>query len=844
MGGEESKPAGHADARRVTDHLRLLSELAREFAEATDDYDRLLALIARRLAEAFGDLCVLRLVSDDGRVLESGTAMHHPDPEMLALARAALLHEPQAVGEGITGRIVVTGEPVLIPVVDQAALLAGLAPERRPSVERPNFTSLVAVPLVTRGEVVGVVSLTRSDATRPHSEDDLRLLQDVAAHAVLAIGNARAYASERVALAAALHANEALHESEEAHRLLFEASPQALFVFDVETFAPLAVNAAALRLYGYTQEEFRALDVRILGASDPAGARERLAAMGEREARSESRARRKDGSLLDVVYTSSALMFAHRRARITTVEDMTARREADEARALLAAIVGSSNDAIVSKTLDGTITSWNRAAERLFGYTAEEALGQSVNMLVPKDLLHEQEALRDRIVLGERIEGYETTRLRKDGSEVVVSLSIGPILDAAGKVVGASKTARDLSEQRKAEDELRRLEDQLRQAQKMEAIGSLAGGVAHDFNNLLSVILSNSEMILEERGPEEPLHDEVDEIRKAALRAAALTRQLLVFSRRQVVETKVLDLNDLLRHMWKMLRRILGEDVEVVLSPGARVGRVRADPGSVEQVIMNLVVNARDAMPTGGRLTITTEDVDLDDDYARHHLDATPGPYVALTVTDTGVGMDRATVARIFEPFFTTKGPGRGTGLGLSTVFGIAQQCGGSISVESEPGKGSTFRVCFPRIEAEVDVPLPAPGPVLGGAETILLVEDQDQVRAVAHAILKRSGYRLFVAQNGAEALLFAETHEGPIDLLLTDVVMPQMSGAELAKRILAMRPEAKVLWMSGYTDDSVVRHGVFASTVAFLHKPFTPESLTRKVREVLDAPARARALA
>jgi len=409
-------------------------------------------------------------------------------------------------------------------------------------------------------------------------------------------------------------------------------------------------------------------------------------------------------------------------------------------------------------------------------------------------------------------------------------------LDASGNVVGASKTARDLSSQRNAEEALRSTEEQLRQAQKMEAIGRLAGGIAHDFNNILSVILSYSDLILAELKPPDPLVGDVSEVRKAALRAAELTSQLLVFSRQQVILPKVLDLNEVVASVDRMVVRILGEDIELVSLPAERLGRVLADRNNVEQVIMNLVVNARDAMPIGGKLTIETGNVHLDSEYAREHAGASPGPHVMLAVSDTGVGMDRATQARVFEPFFTTKEVGKGTGLGLSTVFGIAQQSGGSVWVYSELGKGTTFKVYFPSVDADLEATGPALAPAaLRGTETILLVEDQEQVRAVACAILKRSGYRVLVAQHASEALLLCAAGSEPIHLLLTDVVMPNMSGAELARRAMSVRPGLKVLYMSGYTDDSVVRHGILDSEMAFLQKPFTPETLTRKVREVLN---------
>ena len=384
------------------------------------------------------------------------------------------------------------------------------------------------------------------------------------------------------------------------------------------------------------------------------------------------------------------------------------------------------------------------------------------------------------------------------------------------------------------------LVEQLRQAQKMEAVGRLAGGVAHDFNNLLSVVLSYSELLLEDVKEGDPIRGDIHEIHRAGVRAAELTRQLLMFSRQQVIEPRVLDLNEVVSGTDRMLRRLVGADVDLTWSPGASLGHVYVDPGSIEQVIVNLAINARDAMPTGGKLSIETANVMLDEEYVKTHLGARPGPHVLLSVTDTGTGMDKATLARIFEPFFTTKETGKGTGLGLATVFGIVQQSGGTVWVYSEPGLGTTFKVYLPRVDAQADELRPKrPPTTLRGSETILLVEDEDQVRDVARGILRRHGYKVIEARNAGEALLHCERHQGTIDLLLSDVVMPQMSGTELAKRLVAARPEMKVLCMSGYTDEAVVRHGVIDASFAFLQKPLTVDALTSKVREVLDAERR-----
>ena len=501
----------------------------------------------------------------------------------------------------------------------------------------------------------------------------------------------------------------------------------------------------------------------------------------------------------------------------------------------LAAIVHAALDAHVTMDAAGMISGWNPQAEAVFGWPAAEVLGRPLaDVIIPPAMrARHGEGLRHFLatgagpILNQRI---ELTAIRRDGREFPVEFAVTPI--RVGDDWSFSAFLRDITERKQ-------LQQQLIQAQKMEAVGRLAGGVAHDFNNLLTAIFGYADLLSEDLAPDHPGRADLNEIRTAATRAATLTRQLLAFSRQQVLQPVVLNLNDMVENIEKMLRRILGEDVELHTALAPELGNTRADPGQIEQVIMNLAVNARDAMPTGGKLTIETANVELDAEYARQHQPVIPGRFVMLAVSDTGVGMDDATKARIFEPFFTTKEVGKGTGLGLATVYGIVKQSGGYVWLYSEPGNGAAFKIYLPRVDAERDAPVVVSGPVgtVSGTETVLVAEDDPLLLPLARDLLTKLGYHVLEARDSAEALTVARGHQGEIQLLVSDVVMPRGGGFQLAQQLIVERPGLRVLYVSGYTDEAIIRHGLLARGLNYLQKPFTPAVLARKVREVLDAP-------
>ena len=517
--------------------------------------------------------------------------------------------------------------------------------------------------------------------------------------------------------------------------------------------------------------------------------------------------------------------------------DITARRRAEDALVMRDRAVRAATQGLTITDPgqpDDPIVYVSPGFERMTGYAAEEFLGRNCRFLQGKDTDPAAVTrLREAIRVGEPCT-VELLNYRKDGTTFWNELSVSPVRDAEGRLTHFVGVQVDVTARRA-------LEEQFRQVQKMEAVGQLAAGVAHDFNNLLTIINGYSDLLLQDLPPGDPSREPVSEILAAGERSAGLTRQLLAFSRQQVLAPRVLSLNDVVAEAEKMLRRLVGEDVRLTAALGPAPWPVLADGGQVEQVLMNLVVNARDAMPTGGRITIETRNVELDESYARAHPDARPGPHVVLIVADTGAGMTPDVAARVFEPFFTTKGPGKGTGLGLATAYGIVRQSGGHVAAYSEVGVGTTFKVYLPQATKPKggSKVLPGLSTPPRGTETVLLAEDDAGVRALTRHVLAGCGYAVLEAADGEEAVRVAAAHAGPIDLLVTDVVMPGAGGRPTAELVAARHPGVRVLFVSGYTDDAVIRHGVLREGVDFLQKPFSPVALAAKVREVLDAPRR-----
>ncbi len=640
-------------------------------------------------------------------------------------------------------------------------------------------------------------------------------------------------------------AEAALRASEERYRTLVEGSIQGVCI--LQDWVTLFANTALARMLGYeSPRELIGLDARCWIAPHDLSRVESLEAARRRgelaQSHFEFQALRKDGALIWAEVEVSEIVWDGEPARQITGFDVTERKRAEQAARESSEfnrqIIASAREGVIVYDRQLRYVVWNPFVEEMTGVRAEDIAGKFCLDVFP--FLREQGIydLLQRALAGETVSSpdFQYT-IAASGKAGWAAGRYGPLLDAAGRIIGVIGTLRDITERKRTEETLRQQEEQLRQSQKMEAVGRLAGGIAHDFNNLLTVITGRGDLLLRRLPSEDPVRRDLELIKKTAERAAVLTRQLLAFSRKQMLQPKVLDLNAIVAGVAQMLQRLIGEHIDLVTALAPDLGLVKADPAQIEQIIVNLAVNARDAMPEGGRLTLETANVELDDAFVAANPGSSTGLYTVLAVSDTGEGMTPEVLAHIFEPFFTTKEVGKGTGLGLATVYGIVKQHDGYITARSAPGAGTTLRVYLRRIEERVEAAEPGLTPAgRAAAATVLLVEDEQDLRLLATEILDGAGYAVLVAAGPSEALERAQLHRGPIHLLLTDVVMPGMSGRDLAERLVPLHPETKVLYMSGYTADAIVRHGVLNPGTNLLQKPFTPDALTGKVREVLTS--------
>jgi len=634
---------------------------------------------------------------------------------------------------------------------------------------------------------------------------------------------------------------------------ILEAIPDAVAAVNQQGVI-IQVNAQAEAMFGYTRDELIGQRVETLVPERHRGQHNthrehfhqqpKIRRMGSGL---DLYGRRRDGAEFPVEISLSPVATGNGSVVLSVIRDISDRkrieeqlrqaneeldrrksREVRESQNRLALIVDSSQDAIIGKNLDGIVTHWNKGAEEIYGYTAQEMIGQPISRLAPPEKSDEISEILQKIRKGQRVEYFESVRVTKDKRKLNVSISVSPIHDEEGHVVGASTIARNITAQK-------RVEDQLRQSQKMEAVGRLAGGVAHDFNNLLGIVSACSELLRSRVEPDAVEY--IDNIHEASKRGAALTRQLLSFSRRQPVQTQVLDLNDRLKDVSKLLKPLMGDDVEISLLPRVGAAIVEADPGQMDQVVVNLAVNARDAMPRGGRLIIETALFDFDESFVREHPPMKAGRYVMLAISDNGIGMDETTRSRIFEPFFTTKEVGKGTGLGLATVYGIIKQSGGHVWVYSEVGQGTTFKVYLPSAEHKVQSTAESQEEALPPRRegtSILLAEDDALMRRLTRKMLEEHGYKVLEAEDGNAALKIIESSDTPINLTLTDVVMKGMTGPELVLRLIDSYPQMKVVYMSGYTGELVAHQGLDGG-IRLLEKPFTRASLLKTVDAALE---------
>jgi len=702
--------------------------------------------------------------------------------------------------------------------------------------------SVILAPLQAGDEVLGYLQLASIRGQRRYEEGDALVVEDVAQRASFAIRTAQLVTALRSELAKRQAASHALEASEARYRRMFEGSPYPLWVFDRESLAFLAVNSATVEQYGYSVPEFLRMTIRDI--RPPEEQRHLDEALKESPNGSRDagifRHQRRDGSTFLAEIRSHQIEFDGRSARVVQALDVT-----DRIRAFYAMRVAEERHRLVSRVTKEAIWEWNPATgelvwnqafydhfhfDRLAIASTREWYDSRIH---PDDREHADAELAESLAAHQE---QSTRRFRfQRGDGTIAHVEERAVIawkgEVAERIVGSLA---DVTVQQQ-------LGDQLAIAQRMEAVGRLAGGVSHDFNNLLTAIRGFASFALDEQLPNSRAREDIEQVLQAADRAAALTRQLLAFSRRQVLQPQLVQVNEILNNLHRMLTRVLGEDVEVRSHLDSALPMVTVDPGQLEQVIMNLVVNARDAMPEGGILTIETSHVHLDENYAESHVDASTGEHVLIAITDTGIGMDVQTMKRIFEPFFSTKDRDKGTGLGLATSYGIIQQSGGHMWVYSEPGRGSTFKVYLPRaVDDEIVTARPTPVStfLLDGTETVLLVEDDDRVRRVSANALKRYGYRVLEARSAESALTTFIEHRDEIDIVVSDVVLPRKSGPTLLQELHILRADLRVLFVSGYTENAFLASGGIYKDFELLEKPFAPDVLVRHVRAILDRPA------
>lgn len=764
------------------------------------------------------DMGAVWTVNGANQVLQCGEVWHSPDVDIVEFEKA-VSRIAYAPGQGLVGEVWESGEPKWIANLMEDARTVGA----RIAVKH-GMGSAFCVPIKVRGEVLHVVEFFSPKISLPDPE----LLQTLGV-----ITNQLGHLMERKG------AEEALRKSEMRKAAVLGSALDCIISFDLDGHI-LEFNPAAQRAFGWSAEA--ALGVNVMELLIPEEVRsEHRPGIALFNASSLSRnsgqrvemlARRSDGETFPVEAAISRIHLDGPPIFTAFLRDISSRKKAERLVSELAAVVANSNDAIIGCTLEGIVRSWNAGAERIYGWTAEEAIGQSLQMLLPQENSSEFQETLSTVRRGQSLANYEAVHLLKDGKKISVSVTDSPVRSAGGEITGLSSIVRDITERK-------RLEEELLQSQKMDAVGRLAGGIAHDFNNILTAILGYSDLIIGRTDERQWMYKHLTEIRKAAEFAASLTHQLLAFSRRQPLFLRMFCINDTVRNMQKMLQRLIGEQVRIHTDLTAKSGRLKADPGQLEQVLLNLCVNARDAMPQGGDIWITTADAMYTpgEDFTVNEMPA--GDYVRLTVADNGTGIPPDILKHIFEPFFTTKDEGHGTGLGLATCYGIVKQSGGYIHVQSSVGEGTQFHIFFPGIlEAGAKAGGRVEGGQLpGGTETILYVEDELSVRSLTAHVLRGLGYTVIEAENGKDARAILEQEEAEkIDLLFSDVVLPDLGGRDLADFVVARQRRTKLLFTSGYMDEAILRRHGIAENDVFLQKPFSPSDLAHKVREVIDS--------